>query len=48
MSVTGHLTDISLPEVFQFIAQGQKTGLLRLLPLPRNQVTPRRTHYIWV
>ncbi|EGJ33429.1 MULTISPECIES: DUF4388 domain-containing protein [Moorena] len=48
MSVTGHLTDISLPEVFQFIAQGQKTGLLRLLPLPINQATPRRIHYIWV
>jgi hypothetical protein len=48
MSTTGFLTDFSLPEIFQFIEKGQKSGLLRLRALPESQATPSLVHYIWV
>lgn len=47
MSVTGSLADFTLPEVFQFIERGGKTGLLTLHTLPALGVQPRR-HHIWV
>jgi hypothetical protein len=48
MSTTGFLTDFSLPEIFQFIDKGHKTGLLRLRALPESQATLPLVHYIWV
>lgn len=48
MSITGSLADFSLPEIFQFIERGQKTGLLTLYALPESQATPPPVHYIWV
>ncbi len=40
MTITGFLSDFSLPELFQFLEQGQKTGLLSLKATDKN-------HYIW-
>lgn len=34
MSVTGYLSDFSLPEVLQFLQDGKKTGLLSIQSLP--------------
>lgn len=48
MAITGHLIEFSLPEIFQFLEQGQKTGLLTISPLPEPADTKSpRTHYIW-
>lgn len=47
MSITGSLTDFSVPEIFQFIEQGHKTGLLTLTALPEYQATPSPAHHIW-
>lgn len=46
MSITGYLTDLSLAEIFQFIEQGQKTGLLTLRNLPESSTT-LSVHYFW-
>ncbi|HEY9670690.1 MAG TPA: DUF4388 domain-containing protein [Waterburya sp.] len=47
MSITGSLTDFSLPEIFQFIEKGHKTGLLSLRTLPESHL-PASVHYFWV
>jgi hypothetical protein len=47
MSITGSLTDLSLREIFQFLEQGHKTGLLTLCALPESQAPPS-VHYVWV
>jgi hypothetical protein len=48
MSITGLLTDLSLPEIFQFIDQGHKTGLLRLRALPKSETVVPAIFYLWV
>ncbi len=48
MSITSSLTDFSVPEIFQFLERGHKTGLLTLGGLPDDQTTPNDIHYIWV
>ncbi len=48
MCVTGFLIDFSLPEIFQLLEQGNKTGLLTLRALPDSQASKSRVHYIWV
>lgn len=47
MSITGALTDFSLPEIFQFIEKGHKTGLLTLRTLPES-TTQTSVHYLWM
>ncbi len=47
MSITGFTSDFSLPEIFQFIEKGRKTGLLTLRALPKSQAT-HPVYYIWV
>ncbi|HEY9613591.1 DUF4388 domain-containing protein [Allocoleopsis sp.] len=47
MSITGSLTDFSLPEIFQFIEKGHKTGLLTLRTLPDSH-SPSSVHYLWM
>lgn len=47
MGVTGFLSDFSLPEIFQFVEKGQKTGLLTIQVLPNAKIKPDR-YYIWV
>lgn len=48
MSITGSTTDFSLPEIFQFVEKGRKTGLLTLRASPQVQPNPLGSHYIWV
>ncbi|HEY9612050.1 DUF4388 domain-containing protein [Allocoleopsis sp.] len=52
MSTTGFLSDFSLREIFQFIDQGHKTGMLSVRLLPEAQSTSPLsfyvTSYIWV
>src|ERR671933_498574 len=47
MSITGHLSDFSLPEIFQLLDKGHKTGLLTLRAENLGQQKPE-AHYIWV
>lgn len=48
MAITGHLSEFSLAEIFQFLEQGQKSGLLTIAPLPEpKEVKASRTFYIW-
>lgn len=48
MSIQGLLSDFSLTEIFQFIEQGHKTGLLTLRSLPDSRSPSPSAHYIWV
>lgn len=47
MCIKGSLSDFSLPEIFQFLQKGRRTGLLTLCPSSRFQA-PQPIHYIWV
>lgn len=46
MAITGHLAEFSLSEIFQFLEQGNKTGLLTVATesCPHQ---PSGEHYIW-
>ncbi len=46
MAITGHLAEFSLPEIFQFLEQGSKTGLLTIVAEPRPH-QPSGEHYLW-
>jgi hypothetical protein len=48
MSIRGYLSDCHLPEIFQFIEQGNRSGLLTFLACPETPVDPLPAHYIWV
>lgn len=48
MSIRGYLSDCDPPEIFQFIEQGNRSGLLTFLALPETQVQLLPAHYIWV
>jgi hypothetical protein len=48
MSITGSLSDFSLPEIFQFIEQGHKTGLLIVRSWAESEIGKSCDHYIWV
>ena len=48
MCVTGSIIDFSLPEIFQFIEKGRKTGLLRLRALSDTPAREEKFFYIWV
>jgi hypothetical protein len=48
MSIVGSLSDFSLPEIFQFIENGHRTGLLTVSPLPESPKMSPSMHYIWV
>ncbi len=47
MTTTGYLVDFSLPELFQFLDQGEKTGKLSLTFPPENEPSQQKSHYIW-
>lgn len=48
MAITGYLEEFSLAEIFQFIEQGHKTGLLTIVASPQQpQPTLPQGHYIW-
>lgn len=48
MSTKGSLTDCSVPEIFQLIEKGQKTGLLKLCASSEHQSSLSPIYYIWV
>ncbi len=53
MAITGQLAEFSLPELFQFLEQGNKTGQLTLQTAAQGDEKqgnshPARTFYIWL
>lgn len=44
----GKLSEYSLPEIFQFLEQGQKTGLLVVNSLPTGGTTATKPYYFWI
>lgn len=48
MSITGCITDFSLPEIFHWAEKGKKSGLLTLRPLGDTKGVPPSVHYIWI
>lgn len=48
MSITGTLSDFSLPEIVQFVDKGHKTGLLTLQALPESSTKLPSNYYIWI
>jgi len=48
MAITGQLAEFSLPELFQFLEQGNKTGQLTLQTVAQSDGKPARTFYIWL
>lgn len=47
MSVNGYLSDLSIPEVFQLLQDGKKTGLLSIQGLGSPGETQPKYYYIW-
>jgi len=47
MAITGHLIEFSLAEIFQFLEQGHKTGLLTVFEQPEPTTPKNQVHYIW-
>lgn len=47
MSITGYLAEFSLPELFQFLDQGQKTGSLNLSFNSNDGSQEQKCHYVW-
>lgn len=47
MAITGHLVEFSLAEIFQFLEQGHKTGLLTIFENPEPSLPRNQVHYIW-
>ncbi len=45
MSITGCITDFSLPEIFHWAEKGKKSGLLTLRPLGDTQGVVQSVHY---
>jgi Domain of unknown function (DUF4388) len=48
MMLTGQLSEFSLPEIFQLLEQGQKTGLLTIRSLAHTRSHSGGIHYIWL
>lgn len=47
MAITGVLSEFSLPEIFQFLERGHKTGRLTIQPLSELPDQKEAIHYIW-
>jgi hypothetical protein len=47
MTFTSYLSKFSLPELFQFIEEGYKSGLLTVRSLDQNNEQTTDTYYIW-
>ena len=48
MSVNGYLSDVSLPEVFQLLQDGKKTGLLAIQGLTTPRQAQPKYYFIWL
>lgn len=47
MAVTGYLAEFSLAELFQFLEQGNKVGLLTICVLADVNTAQQKNYYIW-
>jgi hypothetical protein len=47
MTLTGYLSEYSLPEVLNFVHQGNRTGLLSISPDISPVELPTYSHYVW-
>jgi hypothetical protein len=47
MAITGYLAEFSLAEIFQFLEQGHKTGLLTIVADTQQRPPLTQGHYIW-
>ena len=47
MAITGYLAEFSLAEIFQFLEQGHKTGLLTIVADAQQRSPLTQGHYIW-
>ncbi|BBC25834.1 DUF4388 domain-containing protein [Pseudanabaena sp. ABRG5-3] len=48
MAITGSLSEFSLPEIFQFLDQGQKTGVLTIRDMKALQTGKSLLRHIWL
>ncbi len=48
MALTGYLSEFSLPEIFQLLEQGYKTGLLSIQPEPDADKHQSQVYYLWL
>lgn len=48
MALTGYLAEFSLPEIFQFVEQGYKTGLLTIQTDIDASNSPDHVYYLWI
>lgn len=48
MAFTGYLSKFSLPEIFEFLEQGYKSGLLSIRALKMEQDEQAQNHFIWL
>ena len=48
MAITGSLSEFSLPEIFQFLDQGQKTGILTIRDPQNVQTGKPFLRHIWL
>jgi hypothetical protein len=48
MAITGSLSEFSLPEIFQFLDQGQKTGILTIRDFKDVQTGKSYLRHIWL
>ena len=47
MTLAGYLSEYSLAEVFNFVHQSNRTGLLSITPVYGGKLTTNTSHYIW-
>jgi hypothetical protein len=48
MALAGYLSEFSLPEIFQFLEQGYKSGLLSIQPEPDANKPDLKAYYLWL
>lgn len=48
MAFSGYLSKFSIPEIFEFLEQGYKTGLLSIHSLKTRDNQQPESHYIWL
>ncbi len=47
MTLAGYLSEYSLAEIFNFVHEGSRTGLLEISPDPDEIVAPDEPRYVW-
>jgi hypothetical protein len=47
MTLAGYLSEYSLAEIFNFVHEGSRTGLLEISPDPNNNPTANEARFVW-